>query len=47
MKREISRIRIDNQTNGDTPAFLPFEFALRQGFNTFEWFMIFNERIRY
>lgn len=31
-------IRIGNQTNCHVPARLPFEFALRQGFDAFEWF---------
>ena len=38
MTMETPRIRIGNQTNADTPAFLPFEFALRHGFDAFEWF---------
>src|SRR5215470_2309756 len=32
------RIRIGNQTNCDVPARLPYEFAVRQGFDAFEWF---------
>jgi sugar phosphate isomerase/epimerase len=31
-------IRIGNQTNCHTQATLPFEFALRHGFDAFEWF---------
>jgi sugar phosphate isomerase/epimerase len=31
-------IRIGNQTSCHVPARLPFEFALRQGFDAFEWF---------
>lgn len=30
-------IRIGNQTNCDVPARLPYEFALRHGFDAFEW----------
>jgi sugar phosphate isomerase/epimerase len=33
-----SRIRIGNQTSGHVPARLPYEFALRHGFDAFEWF---------
>ena len=31
-------IRIGNQTHCHTPARLPYEFALRHGFDAFEWF---------
>ena len=31
-------IRIGNQTNCDVPASLPYQFALRHGFDAFEWF---------
>src|SRR5262249_26571507 len=31
-------IRIGNQTNCHAPARLPYEFALRHGFDAFEWF---------
>src|SRR5438270_12543055 len=33
-----SRIRVGNQTNCHVPARLPYEFALRHGFDAFEWF---------
>jgi sugar phosphate isomerase/epimerase len=33
-----SSIRIGNQTNCDVPARLPYEFAVRHGFDAFEWF---------
>jgi sugar phosphate isomerase/epimerase len=33
-----SAIRIGNQTNCHIPARVPFEFALRHGFDAFEWF---------
>jgi sugar phosphate isomerase/epimerase len=33
-----AEIRIGNQTSRHAPARLPFEFALRHGFDTFEWF---------
>jgi endonuclease IV len=33
-----SSIRIGNQTNGQVPARLPYEFAVRHGFDAFEWF---------
>jgi sugar phosphate isomerase/epimerase len=32
------RIRIGNQTNCNTPPHIPFDFALRHGFDAFEWF---------
>jgi sugar phosphate isomerase/epimerase len=32
------RIRIGNQTNCHVPARLPYDFALRQRFDAFEWF---------
>lgn len=32
------RIRIGNQTNSHTPALVPYEFAVRHGFDAFEWF---------
>jgi sugar phosphate isomerase/epimerase len=35
---QIPRIRIGDQTSSDVPARLPFEFALRHGFDAFEWF---------
>jgi hypothetical protein len=35
---DVPRIRIANQTNGNVPARLPFEFALRHGFDAFEWY---------
>ena len=31
-------VRIGNQTNCHTPARVPYEFALRHGFDAFEWF---------
>lgn len=31
-------MRIGNQTNCHVPSRVPFEFALRQGFDAFEWF---------
>jgi sugar phosphate isomerase/epimerase len=31
-------IRIGNQTNCHTPARVPYEFAVRHGFDAFEWF---------
>jgi sugar phosphate isomerase/epimerase len=33
-----SGIRIGNQTNCHVPARLPYEFAVRHGFDAFEWF---------
>src|SRR5271166_1789432 len=33
-----SSIRIGNQTSSQVPARLPFDFALRNGFDAFEWF---------
>jgi sugar phosphate isomerase/epimerase len=33
-----SSIRIGNQTSRQVPSRLPFEFALRHGFDAFEWF---------
>jgi len=33
-----STIRIGNQTNCQIPALLPYEFAVRYGFDAFEWF---------
>jgi sugar phosphate isomerase/epimerase len=33
-----TRIRIGNQTNCHVPSSLPYEFALRHGFDAFEWF---------
>src|SRR3954470_12309063 len=35
---DVPRIRIGNQTSADAPARLPFDFALRHGFDAFEWF---------
>jgi sugar phosphate isomerase/epimerase len=35
---DFPRIRIGNQTNCHVPARLPYEFALRSGFDAFEWF---------
>jgi sugar phosphate isomerase/epimerase len=35
---EIPSIRIGNQTSCQVPARLPYEFALRHGFDAFEWF---------
>jgi sugar phosphate isomerase/epimerase len=35
---DVPRIRIGNQTSADAPARLPFGFALRHGFDAFEWF---------
>jgi sugar phosphate isomerase/epimerase len=35
---DAPRIRIGNQTTADAPAREPFEFALRHGFDAFEWF---------
>jgi sugar phosphate isomerase/epimerase len=37
-KMEARRIRIGNQTSCQVPARLPYEFALRHGFDAFEWF---------
>jgi sugar phosphate isomerase/epimerase len=34
----IPTIRIGNQTSREVPARLPYEFALRHGFDAFEWF---------
>ena len=35
---DAQRIRIGNQTSCHVPARVPYEFALRQGFDAFEWF---------
>ena len=35
---EAPSIRIGNQTSCQVPARLPYEFALRHGFEAFEWF---------
>jgi sugar phosphate isomerase/epimerase len=35
---EGPRIRIGNQTSCQVPSRLPYEFALRHGFDAFEWF---------
>jgi len=35
---DSSRIRIGNQTSCNAPPRLPYEFALRHGFDAFEWF---------
>jgi sugar phosphate isomerase/epimerase len=35
---ERQRIRIGNQTSRHCPARLPYEFAVRDGFDAFEWF---------
>src|SRR5215468_10945820 len=37
-RMQPSSIRIGNQTNSNVPARLPYEFAVRQGFDAFEWF---------
>jgi hypothetical protein len=34
----VPRTPVGNQTSSDVPTWLPFEFALRQGFDAFEWF---------
>ena len=31
-------VRIGNQTSAHAPAWLPYEFARRNGFDAFEWF---------
>ena len=41
---EGPRIRIGNQTSCQVPSRLPYEFALRHGFDAFEWF---SDRGRY
>ena len=35
---EAPRIRIGNQTSCQVPSRVPYEFALRHGFDAFEWF---------
>src|SRR6516165_1449482 len=43
-KMEAPRIRIGNQTSCQVPSRVPYEFALRHGFDAFEWF---SDRGRY
>jgi hypothetical protein len=35
---KLERIRIGNQTSCGVAARLPYEFAVRHGFDAFEWF---------
>ncbi|MEW6708520.1 MAG: sugar phosphate isomerase/epimerase family protein [Candidatus Riflebacteria bacterium] len=38
MNTSLKTFRVGNQTNCHIPAMLPFEFALKHGFDAFEWF---------